>query len=389
MPNRILLRLLPLAAMVIAVNTRFLIKERLEGYGYFSKEIFREMARNHPEHQFCFLFDRPFSEEFIFASNIKGVVVSPPARIPLLWKYWYDVRVPLALKKIKADVFVSPDGYCSLTTSIPQCLVVHDLGFLHYPDTYKKSHVSYLKKNTSRFLKKAAGIVTVSGFSKNDIVQQYKIAPEKIDVVYNGVKKVFHPLSPEERSGAKEKYTEGNEYFLYAGAIQPRKNLLNLLKAFSIFKKRLQSNMKLVLAGRLAWKNEEFWKLVQSYKYRDDVVITGYLPEKEMALLMGSAYALVYPSLFEGFGVPVAEAMKCGVPALTSQKSSMQEIAGEAALYFDPRNHSDIADKMMLIYKDESLRNQLSEKGKYQAEKYSWENAAEIFWESILKSVRH
>lgn len=373
--------------MNVAVNTRFLVEEKLEGYGYFIKGLFQNIVKDHPEHHFYFLFDRPYSENFIFAPNVHGLVVSPPARLPLLWKYWYDIKVPLALKKIKADVFVSPDGYCSLTTKIPQCLVVHDLGFFHFPDAYKKSHVSYLKKNTPKFLKKAKSIVTVSEFSKEDIIKQYKVDSIKIEVVPNGVKEIFRPLSFDERTVVKEKYTEGKDFFLYAGAIQPRKNLVNLLKAYSIFKKRLQSNMKLVLAGRLAWKNEEFRKLIKTYKYRDEVIITNYLPEEEMALLMGSAYALVYPSLFEGFGVPVIEAMKCNVPVLTSEKTSMQEVAGNAALYFDPENHSDMAEKMMLIYKNENKKNELVKKGATQVLKYDWKNAAEIFWQNIMKAA--
>ena len=372
--------------MVIAVNTRFLLDE-LEGYGYFVHELFQALVKKHSDHQFYFLFDRPYKQEYVFADNVHPLVVSPPARHPLLWKFWYDIRVPLALKKIKADVFVSPDGFCSLTTRVPQCLIIHDLGFLHHPEAYKKSHVQYLKGKTRKFIRKAKTIVSVSNYSKQDIVKRYKADPAKISVVYNGVKNSFRPVPFEKKETVKEKYTGGTEYFIYAGAIQPRKNLVNLLKAFSLFKKRLQTNMKLVIAGRLAWKNEEFLELLERYKYKSEVVLSGYLAENELASLMASAYALVYPSLFEGFGVPVAEAMKCGVPVLTSQNSSMQEVAGEGALYFDPTDHVDIADKMMTIYKDEGLRKQLVEKGMKSAEKYSWERAADEFWEIILKTA--
>jgi glycosyltransferase involved in cell wall biosynthesis len=384
--NCLVIPLLPLAAMTIAINTRFLLNEP-EGYGNFIQELFRALVKDHPEHQFYFLFDRPFDEKYIFSSNVHPVVVSPPARHPVLWKYWYDVKIPLTLKKIKADVFVSPDGYCSLTTKTPQCLVVHDLGFLHHPEAYKTSHVSFLKRNTPKYLNKAKSIVTVSRFSKDDILKHYKIEAAKIDVVYNGVKDIFHPLSFDEKDAVKEKYMEGKEYFLYLGAIQPRKNLVNLLKAFSIFKKRLQSSMKLVIAGRLAWKNEEFLQLIQTYKYRSDVILTGYIPEEELPSLVGAAYALVYPSFFEGFGVPVAEAMKCKVPVLTSEKTSMQEVAGEAGLYFNPNDHTDIADKMMLVYKDENRRKQLIEKGKLIAGQYNWKTSAGLFWQSILKAM--
>ncbi len=373
--------------MIVAVNTRFLLSGELEGYGYFIKEIFSVISRQNPQHQFYFLFDRPYSNEFFFSNNVTPIVISPPARHPLLWKFWYDVRVPVVLKKIRADVFVSPDGFCSLTTSVPQCLVVHDLAFLHFPQSIPKSHLLFYKRYTPKFLQKAKGIATVSQFSKNDIVAQYKIDEAKIGVVYSAGKPIFQPLSFEIQTTVKEKYTDGREYFLYTGAIHPRKNLVNLLKAFSIFKKRQQSGMKLLLAGRLAWKNNEFLTLLKTYKYRDDVLLTGYLPEDELARLTASAYALVYPSLFEGFGVPVLEAMQCGVPVLTAANTSMQEIGGDASLYFNAKEPAEIAEQMMLIYKDETLRSQLIEKGFAVAKKYSWQQTADLLWACILKAA--
>ncbi|HEY0066595.1 MAG TPA: hypothetical protein VGB46_04510, partial [Flavisolibacter sp.] len=126
--------------MIIAVNTRLLLKDGLEGCGYFIREVFRIMADKYPQHHFYFLFDRPYDPSFVFGKNITPIVITPPARHPILWKYWFDVKVPAVLKKIKADVFVSADGFCSLATRVPQCLVVHDLGFLHFPDGYKRSH---------------------------------------------------------------------------------------------------------------------------------------------------------------------------------------------------------------------------------------------------------
>jgi glycosyltransferase involved in cell wall biosynthesis len=372
--------------MVVAVNTRFLLEE-LEGLGYFIHELFRIIVKRHPEHKFYFLFDRPYNQEYIYADNVTGLVVSPPARHPILWKLWYDVKVPLTLRKIKADIFVSPDGFCSLNTLTPQCLVVHDLGFLHHPEAYKASHIQFYKRNTPKFIKKAQTVVTVSKFSKEGIIRHYKTAPSKISVIYNGVREIFRPLSAEQKDAVKDKYTEGKEYFVYVGAIQPRKNLVNLLKAFSIFKKRLQSSMKLVIAGRLAWKNEEFLQLMNTYKYKAEVVLTGYLMEEELALVMASAYALVYPSVFEGFGVPVVEAMKCGVPVLTSENTAMQEAGGEAALYFAAVDHMDIADKMMTIYKDENLRAQMIEKGYKAADKLDWDESAEQFWTIIEKTA--
>src|ERR1051325_160855 len=148
--------------MKIAVNTRFLLSDYLEGFGYFVYETFKRITRNHPEHEFIFIFDRVYHSRFIFDSNVKPVVVGPPARHPLLWKFWFDVKVPAVLRKYRADVFVSCDGLCSLTTTVPQCLVIHDLAFIHFPDLIKKSHLIYYKRNTPKFLQKAKSLVTVS-----------------------------------------------------------------------------------------------------------------------------------------------------------------------------------------------------------------------------------
>ena len=373
--------------MKIAVNTRFLLSNYLEGYGYFVFEVFKYLTNNHPEHQFIFIFDRPFDKRFVFSSNITPVVVGPPARHPLLWKYWYDLKIPSVLKKNKADVFVSVDGLCSLRTATPQCLVIHDVAFLHYPAHIKRSHLYFFKKYIPRFLKKANSIATVSEFSKKDILNHYKTDPEKISVVYSAAKEIFQPVTGEIAEATKEKYTDRAEYFLYIGAIHPRKNLVNLLKAFSIFKKRLKSNMKLVLAGRLAWKYDSFIQNLKKYKFKEDVIMLGYLSEDELVKITGSAYALVYPSLLEGFGVPVLEAMKCHVPVITSSGSSMEEIAKDAALYADPESFEEIAAKMMLVYKDENLRKELIEKGKVIADQFSWKRTAELLWQSILKAV--
>ena len=371
--------------MKIAVNTRFLLNDYLEGYGYFIYEVLRRIVNDHPEHEFLFIFDRPFDKRFVFGPNVKAIVAGPPARHPVLWKWWYDFRIPRLLKKHKIDVFLSCDGFCSLTTKVPQCLVVHDLSFIHYPSFINKSHLLFYRHFTPKFLEKAKAIATVSAFSKKDIVNQYKINEEKISVVYSAAKAIFKPVDNTVKEQTRDKYTAGKNYFVYAGAIHPRKNLMQLLKAFSVFKKRQKSNWKLLLAGRLAWKYEKFKESLKTYKYRDDVVLTGYVEEQELVNIIASAYAMVYPSVFEGFGVPVIEAMRCHVPVITSVNSSMQEIAADGAIFANPADHADMADKMMLLYKDESLRNRLIQKGIEREKEFNWDKTAELLWQAVLK----
>jgi glycosyltransferase involved in cell wall biosynthesis len=369
--------------MVIAINTKALLPGKMEGYGYYIEEIFSRIAIKHPEHEFYFLFDRPFGQQFIYAPNIHPVIIKPQARFPLAWNVWYNWTVPAFLRKIKASVFVSADGFCSLRTNVPQCIVVHDLAFLRHPEFISASHLRYYQKNTGRFLRKANVIATVSAYSKKDIIGAYNIDPSKIHVTPNATNTVFKPLEYEEREAIKQKYSAGCEYFIYTGSIHPRKNPIKLLKAFSRFKKRQQSNMKLIFAGRLAWKTGEFTKLLATFKFRNDVILTGYVEKEELARLVASAYALVYPSFFEGFGVPPLEALQCGVPAIVSNNSAMPEVGGDAYLYIDPQNPDDIAEKMMLIYKDETLRSRLIENGKQRLKLFNWDESAKKMWKCI------
>lgn len=371
--------------MKIAVNTRLLLKGKLEGIGWFTYQTLKRIVLDHPEHEFIFLFDRPYDPSFIFASNVTPVVIGPQARHAVLFYLWFDWSVPHILRKYKADVFLSPDGLSSLTTRVPTCLVIHDLAFEHYPEHMKLSHRLYLRRYSPLFAKKATRIVTVSEFSKQDIAARYDIAPDKIDVSNNAAHDAYHPLSWEEKQVIRQELTDGCEYFVFAGALHPRKNIVNLLKAFIRFKKYNRSNMKLVIVGRLAWKYEEVEEMKKDMPFKEDVVWLGYQDVDRLAQIIAGAYALAYPSLFEGFGIPIIEAYKCNVPAIVSNTSSMPEVAGGGALIADPTDYRDIADQMSKLYKDEALRYKLIEQAQLQLRKYSWDKAAAVLWESILQ----
>ena len=176
------------AAMRIAVNAIFLHKDQLEGYGHYVKEVFSRMVRQHPEHTFIFMFDRPFDAQFLFGPNVIPLVVPPTARHALTFKYWYDVKAPLALRAYQPDVWVQPYGFCSLSTNIPQVLVVHDLAFTHYPQFIPWYHRQYYQWYTKKFLAKAESIVTVSAYSKKDIIEQYSIPLCFIPLTYSYAK---------------------------------------------------------------------------------------------------------------------------------------------------------------------------------------------------------
>ena len=373
--------------MRIAINTRFGAYEYQEGYGRFSREISYGMAAAYPDDEFFFYYDQPLKPNELQFPNVNQIVAGPPARHPLLWKYWYDLRVPALLSKNDAAVFFSTDGICSLNTKVPQVLAIHDLAFLHYPRFLPKAQQWFYKQFTPGFIKKARRIITVSSFSRSDLLKQYPFAKDKVEVVYNAADSAFHPLTWSEKEACKEAFTEGREYFLYVGSIHPRKNLINLLKAFSGFKKRQKTNMQLVIAGRMAWQHEDFTQALSTFKFRNDVKLTGYIPQDDLVKLMGSAYALVYPSVWEGFGMPVLEAMQSGVPVLCSGSSALPEIAGDAALYFDPLKPEDIGQQLAHVYKDEHARSLMIERGLLRAGTFSWSQSCKQVREILQEAA--
>lgn len=375
--------------MKIAVNTRFLLKDKLEGIGIYTQEIFKRVVTLMPEHEFYFLFDRPFSSTFIFAKNVTPIVISPPARHPFLWYWWFEKSVPKFLKDYKIDLFISPDGYASLNADVPQIITIHDLGFEHYP-----KHVPFLVRKyyqyfTPKFCEKATKILAVSEFTKEDIISTYKINERKIEVVYNG----FDLESQEPRTKNQEEkeiltaYCQLNtEYFIFIGAVHPRKNVLGLLKAFELFKTNSSTNYMLLIIGRKAWMNEELEQFLNQMKFKDSVLWLSNVDRKEVLQLMQNAFALVYPSFFEGFGIPIVEAMSLGVPVITSTTSSMPEIAGNAAIFVHPNNIDEIANAMNLLIEDKSLRDDLIIKGQLQVQNFDWNSSAKKVVE-IIKNL--
>lgn len=369
--------------MVIAVNTRFLLKDQLEGIGWFTYETLKRISQNHPEHQFIFLFDRNFDEHFIFSDNVEGIKVWPPARHPFLWYYWFEIAIPKTLRNKNVDLFLSPDGFTSIALKTKKITVIHDLAFEHFPAYIPPKARAFYKRNTPLYAKNSNRIATVSNFSKKDIENNYKIPADKIDVVYNGISSVYKPLAQGEKKAVQMRESQGAPYFLFVSSLHPRKNPLGLLQAFDQFKEKTKTPVQLLLAGRKAWDNNDMERFYNSMKHKNAVKFIGHCDQKKLAEVLGGALALVYPSFFEGFGIPLIDAMKCEVPVITSNNSSMKEIAEGIGLLVDPSEPSSIAHAMEKIYLDNDLRTQLIRKGTEKARSFSWDKTAQALWESM------
>lgn len=369
--------------MTIAVNTRFLLKDRLEGIGWFTYETVRRLVKKYPEHQFLFFFDRPFDKQFVFADNVKPIVIFPPARHPFLFYLWFEFGVADALKKHKADVFLSTDGFLSLKTKVPTLLVIHDLAHVHFPNQVKFSEQKYYNFFMPKFAKRANRIATVSEYSKKDIHQQYQVPLDHIDVVYNGVRKAFQPVDELTKSSTKAKYSKGQDYFFYIGAVHPRKNIHRVITAFDQFKQKTNAPTKLLIAGRFAWQTGVVKDAFDKAVFQKDIQFLNYVADEEVPLLMASALGFVYVSLFEGFGIPLLEAMHCEVPIITANVSSMPEVVGEAAITVSPESIEAIQNAMVKIQTLPEKRQSLINFSKQQRQQFSWEQTAQKLKNSL------
>jgi len=370
--------------MRIGVNTRLFVKGKMDGIAWFTYEIFKRIVTQHPEHEFVFFFDRPYDPYFIFAPNVKPVVVHPQARHPLLWFFFFEWGMKRALGREKIDLFISPDGWTCLNTKIKNINVIHDLNFEHYPSFIPFLKRIYYKYFFPRFAKKADRLITVSQFSKRDIERLYKIDREKISVIYNAASDDFFEIDEVDKKKTVQAITNGVPYFVFVGSAHKRKNVERIMHAFDQFREK-HAQFKFVFAGSNKYWDENIKETYYQLKHKWDIVFTGYLSTTEMNEVVSSAVALVYPSLFEGFGVPIVEGFAAGVPVITSNITSMPEVAGEAALLVNPLSITDIVNAMETIATNEQLRKKLIQMGKERNSHFSWEKSAQQFWNLILE----
>ncbi|MES2591480.1 MAG: glycosyltransferase family 1 protein [Bacteroidota bacterium] len=374
--------------MEIVVNTRLLLKDKLEGIGWFTYETLKRITINHPNDHFVFLFDRDFDEEFIFSDNVTPVILSPQARHPFLFYWWFEFSVATFLNKYKPDIFVSPDGYLSLKADVKQLAVIHDLNFKHYPNDVPYLVRKYYNYFFPKFARKATRIATVSEFSKKDIQEQYDVSAKKIDVVFNGCNPLFKPATKQIQGQTKEKFSKKCDYFLFVGSLHPRKNIARLLKAFDEFKKSQSGNVKMLIVGEKYYWTSEIKQTFLNMEFKEEVIFTGRLSTEDLVNVTAAALAVTYVPYFEGFGIPLLEAMNCDVPVITSNITSMPEVAGDAALLVDPFSVAAIAEAMTVIYKDESMRDTLIANGKKRRLDFNWDKTAAALWESIEQTAK-
>lgn len=366
--------------MKIAVNTRWLLKDGLEGMGWYTHSLLKRLVEKHPEVEFHFIFDRKPDSSFKYGDNVKFHRVFPPARHPKLWSIWNHTSVPRKLRRIQPDIYFSPDGMAAKGWSGKQLLAVHDLNFEHYPEWTPKPVAEWYQKYMVQYARMADRLVCVSRTTMEDVQRTWGVLASKMDIVYNAPQSDFAPTNAthhlEEVKGS---------YFVCLGAINPRKNLSTAVRAFS--KYRLQGGTsELVLVGKHMHNDHELDRVLEESPYSDKIHFVGRRQGEELNAILSHASALLFTSLFEGFGIPIIEAMAAGAPVISSNTSCMPEIVGKGGILLDP-NETDLwTDEMHKIEIPEN-REAWIQKGLERAKFFSWDKSAKVLWKNIEQTI--
>lgn len=287
-------------------------------------------------------------------------------------KFWTQIGLPFYLFTHKTpSLFFTPTHYAPRFCPVSSVVSIMDLSYLYFPDLFKKSDLLQLRSWTAYSVQKARQVFTISKASKNDIIKEYKLPSEKVVVTYPGIKQQKDKMSPYKK--VQEMYKVKEKFILFVGTLQPRKNIERLIHAFSLLK---DNNLQLVIVGKKGWLYEEILSAPEKYHVQDRVLFLGFVEDDVLSLLYAHAICFVLPSLYEGFGLPILEAMKYGCPVLTSNVSSLPEAGGNAALYCSPTDVEDIAQKLDTIISNESLRDTMIKKGYEHIKKFTWEQTA-------------
>lgn len=366
--------------MRIGLNARCLSNVQM-GAGYWTFNLLQELSKYHPEHAFILFTDQPI--HISINNNVTVELIGKPVKNVLQLNYWLNSKLKKAVQK-KTDILVSLDGTGCTKADFPQIIGLKDTKLLNgnswFESWFKQRHFKKLSVQADK-------LFVVSTQVRQELTDGFLLDEKNIEVISQSPVPLYQPIEWQQKQLILDKYTDRKEFFLFTGGFDPSRNLLTTLKAFSWFKKWQQSNMKLVIAGNVENDSLNLKEKIDTFKFRDDVVVVGKLSPDQLHKMMASAYVMLYPSKLPTFGMPVLEAMRCGTPIIASSAIA-PEVGGEAVMYVDADNEKDISNAMIKLYQDEDFRSRLIEKGLQHSNEFSWQKAAEKLWKLIEETVQ-
>jgi glycosyltransferase involved in cell wall biosynthesis len=353
------------------------------GVGYYAENLLAGMMAVAPEHDYVLFSNRDIREG---RSPLGGEQVYDRGFFPVR-AAWMQTVLPGSIRRAAPDVVHFPNYLAPLASPCPYVVTIHDMTLYITPRFHGFKKLVLDRTLLPHVARRAAGIVTVSNCAREDIVRYLKVPREKVRVVMNAVSPMFRPVTDAARlTAVLGRYGIDVPYILFVGNIEPRKNIARLVQAFARLK-RVGLPHKLVLVGQPGWHFQPIFAEIERQGVSRDVILTGYVPLEDLPALYSAAECMAFPSIYEGFGLPVLEAMACGTPVITSASSSLSEVAGDAALLVDPRSVEQITDALVRIHGDPQLAGDLSSRGLARSARFTWENAARAtldFYEAVL-----
>ena len=360
--------------MKIVVDARCVFRGK-GGIGRYAHGLLDALAWGESPHDLVVLFSSVAPLEDISLTDRIACFAVPAAMID---EEWEQLHLPALLDQLGADLYFNPAFGTPVLANCRRAATIHDVVFERYPELVEPRLRRYLQRAARFTVDHADRILTVSEFSKGEICEVYGVAPDRVSVVGNGIDPRFHPLAlaPQRQATIRlnMRLPEDAPFLLYVGAIEPKKNIENLLRAYARVRERIPH--RLVLAGGQGGMPWDPRPAVDELGLGDSVRLLGYVPDEAVVELLNAADGFVYPSLYEGFGLPPLEAMACGKPTLVSNASSLPEVVGDGALVADPHDVERLGDAILRIATDDALRAELAEKGRRRASEFTWQRAA-------------
>lgn len=364
-------------SIVFALDCDILSENEATGIATYVLNLLAQFVRIDSPHTFYIFVRRPSYELRQLASTESRVRLVSPVGPGWFWKAFGSAFLS---RRCGADLLFVPAHRVPLIRLVPTVAVIHDLGFEVFPETFRTSDRRRISWATRMAVRNADNLIAVSESTKRDLINIYKCKPERIHVTHLGYdRQIFEPspVGAETNISALEKYGLQKPFFLHVGVLQPRKNIIRLIDAFAQYiREERVSDVQLAIVGKLGWKYEEILERANAPDVREQVVMTGAVQSQDLPIVYKSALALMMPSLYEGFGLPILEAMACGTPVACSRSSSLTEVAGEAALLFDPCSIEEIASTMRRLSREPALRAQMISMGLCRVKYFSWEDTA-------------
>ena len=369
--------------MLIGIDASRSVAQERTGTENYSLNLIRHLLALQSDHHYRLYFNRPPTYNLQPATCNLRIMPFP--------RLWTHLRLSWEMARHPPDLLFVPAHVLPIVHPRRSVVTVHDLGYLYYPEAHRLLDRLYLDLSTRYNARAATHLIADSSATKRDLSERYGVEPAKITVVYPGYDvTVFQPVRDEKAiEVVKAQYGIAGDYILFVGTLQPRKNLTRLVKTFSLSNIQYPiSNIQLVIAGKKGWLYEEIFQQVEKLGLEGRVVFTGYVPEGDLPALLSGARLFVFPSLYEGFGLPVLEAMACGTPVVCSNTSSLPEVAEDAAVLVDPLDVEGLAAAIGRVLGDEELRAKLIERGFEQAREFSWDRCARETLD-VLESAGH